>query len=292
MSAQSAVYTKSQEIPKSQESLLCKTVLISSASSQCVSATKNSTTKPVLVIGPNSAKLLHNSNIDASVFQNPIIVNGSNMNMQSKNSTEDKIMSSSSSSLVDSPMYVSTDSKPVLCLNGVSTQSIAVNGASEMMETSDANLVPENTELEKLAHQTVQEIVEPLGNCNSGNDTIQKDHTAMDVNSINSYDDLSLPDKDAGENTQIVTMVQQGGDSGPCEIQLDGGQVLGEVAPDFSQASLFQTEDGMYIIQNPDGMAFQLQGAEGFPLETVQALLSMESDAQLQGETVQAEIQQ
>ncbi|XP_041352392.1 uncharacterized protein LOC121370922 [Gigantopelta aegis] len=295
VSAQSSI-TKSQEIPKSQESLIGKTVLISSTNSQTLSANKNSTSRPLVIIGPNSAKFLNNTNIDTSMFQNSIIVNGNSVNMQSRNSAEDKNLASSSLSLGDNSTTISTDiNKP--CINGVSPQNMELNGASEMMmETSEepATSVPGSTELEKLANQTVQDMGEPMGNGDSNNDMVQKEQTVMDVNALNNYGDLQLLDKEAGENTQIVTMVQQGAETEPCEIlQLDGVQALGgEMAPDFSQASLFQTEDGMYIIQNPDGMAFQLQGAEGIPLETVQALLSMESDSQLQGETIQTEIQQ
>lgn len=55
-------------------------------------------------------------------------------------------------------------------------------------------------------------------------------------------------------------------------------------------ASIYQTEDGLLIIQNPDGTTFQLQGAQGIPLETVQALLAMEGHFE-PGDQIQAELQ-
>ncbi|KAL8619688.1 hypothetical protein ACOMHN_019743 [Nucella lapillus] len=55
-------------------------------------------------------------------------------------------------------------------------------------------------------------------------------------------------------------------------------------------ATLFQTEDGTIIIQNPDGTSFQLQGTgdQGLTLESVQELLSQ----MVSGEQVQTEVQQ
>lgn len=38
--------------------------------------------------------------------------------------------------------------------------------------------------------------------------------------------------------------------------------------------NIYQTEDGTIIIQSADGNTYQLQGAQGLSLETVQALLS------------------
>ena len=55
-------------------------------------------------------------------------------------------------------------------------------------------------------------------------------------------------------------------------------------------ATLFQTEDGTVILQNPDGTTFQLQGVgdQGLTLESVQELLSQ----MVSGDQVQAELQQ
>ncbi|XP_052769541.1 uncharacterized protein LOC128209528 [Mya arenaria] len=48
-------------------------------------------------------------------------------------------------------------------------------------------------------------------------------------------------------------------------------------------ANIYQTEDGLIFIQNPDGTTLQLQGSDGQPvsMETVQALLGMDIDTQL-----------
>ena len=47
--------------------------------------------------------------------------------------------------------------------------------------------------------------------------------------------------------------------------------------------NIFQTEDGLVFIQNPDGTTVQIQGSDGqnIPLETIQALLSMDGETQL-----------
>ncbi|XP_025104004.1 uncharacterized protein LOC112570035 isoform X2 [Pomacea canaliculata] len=80
-------------------------------------------------------------------------------------------------------------------------------------------------------------------------------------------------------------------------VENSEGQVVGEdegegvVVATEQQASLFQTEDGILIIQNPDGTTFQLQGAQGIPLETVQALLAMEGHFE-SGDQIQTELQQ
>ena len=55
-------------------------------------------------------------------------------------------------------------------------------------------------------------------------------------------------------------------------------------------ATLFQTEDGTVILQNPDGTTFQLQGVgeQGLTLESVQELLGQ----MVSGDHVQTELQQ
>ena len=49
-----------------------------------------------------------------------------------------------------------------------------------------------------------------------------------------------------------------------------------------AQPDLYQTEDGVIFIQNPDG-SIQVHGHsdQPIPLETVQALLAMESEGQI-----------
>lgn len=83
----------------------------------------------------------------------------------------------------------------------------------------------------------------------------------------------------------------------PGEVQgqiVSAEQIEGQVISQdqiVTHSNIYQTEDGILIIQNPDGTTFQLQGAEGIPLETVQALLAMEGQFE-GGEAVQAELQQ
>ncbi|KAL5008071.1 hypothetical protein ScPMuIL_013652 [Solemya velum] len=67
-------------------------------------------------------------------------------------------------------------------------------------------------------------------------------------------------------------------------IEVSEGQII-------TNSNIFQTSDGIIIIQNPDGSTVQLQGGDGqpIPLETVQALLAMDSEGHLLQES---EIQQ
>ena len=59
-------------------------------------------------------------------------------------------------------------------------------------------------------------------------------------------------------------------------------------------SNIYQTEDGLIIIQNPDGTTMQLQGTDGqsIPLETIQALLAMDGETQLITEQSEDIIQQ
>ncbi len=69
---------------------------------------------------------------------------------------------------------------------------------------------------------------------------------------------------DAGDGTQILLQQSEDGEH----------QVV-------DQSNVFQTEDGLVLIQNPDG-TFQIHGHtdQPIPLETVQALLAMEAEGQ------------
>lgn len=96
--------------------------------------------------------------------------------------------------------------------------------------------------------------------------------------------------------------------SGTDAQEVDGQNVdLGEVAISDSLAgeedgqlllsegtNIYQTEDGTIIIQKANGNTYQLQGAQGLPLETVQALLSGTLDqlvtVDVAGEGIQADM--
>lgn len=109
-----------------------------------------------------------------------------------------------------------------------------------------------------------------------GNATQSVAHDSSSANSA--MDTVVSPDQllaDGGDEQLVVGESEQG-----------EGQTLEE-----QHASIFQTEDGTLIIQNPDGTTFQLQGAQGIPLETVQALLAMEGHFE-PGDQIQTEIQQ
>ena len=65
-----------------------------------------------------------------------------------------------------------------------------------------------------------------------------------------------------------------------CTIFLQGEEVEQQTVE--AQSDVYQTEDGVVFIQNPDG-SIQMHGRsdQPIPLETVQALLAMESEGQI-----------
>ena len=76
--------------------------------------------------------------------------------------------------------------------------------------------------------------------------------------------DTCSQDVEMSADTSIVT-----DDTGTSVVQQQQQQPL------FTEGTnIYQTEDGTLIIQSSDGSTYQLQGAQGLPLETVQALLS------------------
>ncbi|XP_062580881.1 uncharacterized protein LOC134242771 [Saccostrea cucullata] len=60
----------------------------------------------------------------------------------------------------------------------------------------------------------------------------------------------------------------------------------------ITASNIYQTPDGFIIIQNEDGSTVQLQGGDGepIPLETVQALLAMDTDGQTILQTTESEL--
>lgn len=79
------------------------------------------------------------------------------------------------------------------------------------------------------------------------------------------------------ETSGITQYVQQEGEITAMENGTEEELVEGQI---ISGSNIFQTEDGIIIVQNPDGTTLQLQGAQSLPLETVQALLTMDTEGQ------------
>jgi len=113
--------------------------------------------------------------------------------------------------------------------------------------------------------------------------------SSVNVDQLESVDDLSgIQDNDlnnmaAGEpdNTfehmvpgSIMQSVSNDVEDKTTNSQLESVQIPG--------SSIFQTEDGVILIQNPDGTTLQLQGPDGqaVSLETVQALLGMDGETE------------
>ena len=113
--------------------------------------------------------------------------------------------------------------------------------------------------------------------------------SSVNVDQLESVDDLSgIQDNDlnnmaAGETdntfehmvpSSIMQSVSNDVEDKTTNSQLESVQIPG--------SSIFQTEDGVILIQNPDGTTLQLQGPDGqaVSLETVQALLGMDGETE------------
>ncbi|KAK3094116.1 hypothetical protein FSP39_024302 [Pinctada imbricata] len=123
--------------------------------------------------------------------------------------------------------------------------------------------------------------------------TSEQDDSEIDPKS----QDISIVDNVTSENLQIISsVINDNGEEnmtgnevevsevtevkedteGSQEEVLSGGQVI-------AASNIYQTPEGVIIIQKEDGSTIQLQGAEGepIPLETIQALLAMDSEGQI-----------
>lgn len=89
------------------------------------------------------------------------------------------------------------------------------------------------------------------------------------------------------QQQQVTEMLQLA-----TENQVSNDRVEGiQMSADQVMTNIFQTADGIIIIQNPDGSTVQLQGGDGepIPLETVQALLAIDDGQLLQTTTGEPE---
>lgn len=104
-----------------------------------------------------------------------------------------------------------------------------------------------------------------------------------DVNmaAINKKEPVNSYATGVGPETDQDVQNVQGGMDRTASMSLESLQIPG--------SSIFQTEDGIILIQNPDGTTLQLQGPDGqaVALETVQALLGMDAETQFVTEVSQ-----
>ncbi|KAJ8309546.1 hypothetical protein KUTeg_014420 [Tegillarca granosa] len=89
------------------------------------------------------------------------------------------------------------------------------------------------------------------------------------------------------QQPQVTEMIQLATESQVSNDRIEGIQM----SADQVMTNIFQTADGIIIIQNPDGSTVQLQGGDGepIPLETVQALLAIDDGQLLQTATGEPE---
>ncbi|XP_013404601.1 zinc finger protein 839 [Lingula anatina] len=102
---------------------------------------------------------------------------------------------------------------------------------------------------------------------------------AIEQQQVVTHDPQSATIEVNSEEQQVVD------ENGELNHILEGQEITGENVETHvidPGASIIQTEDGTILIQNPDGTTVQLHADQGIPLETVQALLAMENDGQIQ----------
>ena len=112
--------------------------------------------------------------------------------------------------------------------------------------------------------------------------TAGEDGELVQVDPPEGGEDLPTVEQHGGE-VHMQQVVGEGGDGVTTQVLI---QENGQEETVEGQGNLYQTEDGLILIQNPDG-SFQVQGHsdQQIPLDTVQALLAMEADGQVQGQS-------
>ena len=169
------------------------------------------------------------------------------------------------------------------------------NGAVVMSQEQDQNIL-----LNSVAEQSDQVV-----STNQQNNIDDVTSNVAVMNEVNSnlseqMDELgTVPN--AGDNGSVINSIDPSGaqlhttdtdmsvldgESGlPADtsetVQMETGEA--EETIQMPATNIFQTEDGLIFIQNPDGTTIQLQSSDGqnIPLETIQALLSMDGETQL-----------
>lgn len=159
--------------------------------------------------------------------------------------------------------------QPAECETGVILES----------EHSDVHVYSENGNGELLTQDmTSQEVLQKTFNADNYLVMKQDSEGVMEGVIDNSVADGT---QEQYEEVDIQQQIQEGDlDTGD---QLDGINVPSDQVLNVTGSHIYQTPEGIIIIQNPDGSTLQLQGGDGepVPLETVQALLAMDSDCQI-----------
>ncbi|ESO83522.1 hypothetical protein LOTGIDRAFT_169216 [Lottia gigantea] len=251
--------------------------------------------QPVLVnsVSENKSILLNNSvngNNSVSLLNPTKIPENSVVYVQGNNQTplENNAVFGNNTILVNS-----TNTNSLLNGDSIKTADTVNNACEitpkiEMPETAVPNFISPD----ELTNSTLD--VKP----DISSEQLDIKHNDMQLQDLNTDQpvqnvaELGVQGEIISEQGQIINAE---GEFGSEQI-LNVGQIEGEIlTPDqivTSGSNIYQTEDGTLIIQQPDGTTFQLQGAEGIPMETVQALLSMESEGQyVEQEQIQTDLQ-
>ena len=236
---------------------------------------------PQMVVEPVSASV-------SSMSGNTQEVNISSVNTSAQNHNID----AAQVSIVTSHMG---DGSVILQLNTESEQNLELpqeHQATVMKDVGDSDVDVEQTEpeLEQIHHSnaalsaTLTTNGETLGIIDSIDPSDTQvthseplEHADTDISML--VDEENVAPVEESETVQLESF--QDGNSQEETIHIPA-------------SNIYQTEDGLIIIQNPDGTTMQLQGTDGqsIPLETIQALLDMDGETQLITEQSEDIIQQ
>ena len=214
---------------------------------------------------------LESANIDNGSFDNnnhiaetdPKSANLTPMNEENSNTSHVSLVNEQMHDIPNASEALSMPQDQNVMLNSVAEQS------DPALSTSQQNNIEEATATTAVVNEMNSEQMEEFG-------AISNDGSHLGVTDENSQ----------AQTTYTEMSVLVNGESGlPADsqepVQMETGDQ--EETIQIPATNIFQTEDGLVFIQNPDGTTVQLQGSDGqnIPLETIQALLSMDGETQL-----------
>ncbi|KAK7488624.1 hypothetical protein BaRGS_00020077 [Batillaria attramentaria] len=260
------------------------------------SGLSSANTSGVVTMVVNSS-MLNGDGADSSVKVNgvsePVRLEGSALTDKVSCSTDvDGVLVTSAATMQENSLPVSTLSSAIN--SSVGTTSFIIkceNGEVYTVSGSEAEQFQQNSTgsgqlvASSLPSGTVVKTTAAINGQLNGVDSQGSKQEAVQSIGLDSSNSSS----NTGTDVSHDQLLSDGGNAHTVASEVD--ETEGQVVTEEQQASIFQTEDGILIIQNPDGTTFQLQGAQGIPLETVQALLAMEGQFE-PGDQIQTEIQQ
>ena len=113
-----------------------------------------------------------------------------------------------------------------------------------------------------------------------------EDGELVQVDAPEGGEELPTVEQHGGGQVHMQQVVGEGGDGVTTQVLIQENGQEQTVEQVEGQGNIYQTEDGLILIQNPDG-SFQVQGHsdQQIPLDTVQALLAMDPDGQMHSQS-------